>query len=248
MKIGILGSGLMGGKLGTLFSRVGHEVVFSSARSEEKLKRLARDAKGHARAGTPAEAVRDADAVLLAVHWQRIDDVLKQAGDLSGKSVMTCSLPMNADDRVSSSGTPCQAPRNWRRRSAADSAHGAFGTAAAFRSALGAREAHRRTPRTIAATVRANDGRGMPRGPDRCLCAGDRTRCHSEVRILLFLATDKVVRRDRRLMPTQDAFRDRVLALRSARAGRRRTDSPPVRRAYRPSDPRTSVVSQWFVK
>src|SRR5512132_184852 len=98
MKVGILGSGLMGGKLGTLFSRVGHEVVFSYARSEEKLKRLARDAKGRARAGTPAEAVRDADALLLAVHWLRIDDVLKHAGDLSGKSVITCSLPMNADD------------------------------------------------------------------------------------------------------------------------------------------------------
>jgi hypothetical protein len=40
MRIGILGSGLMGGKLGTLF----------------------------ARAGTPRDAVQQADAVLLAVH------------------------------------------------------------------------------------------------------------------------------------------------------------------------------------
>ena len=54
MRIGILGSGLMGGKLGTLFARAGHEVVFSYARSEEKLKRLAREAQGNARAGTPA--------------------------------------------------------------------------------------------------------------------------------------------------------------------------------------------------
>jgi predicted dinucleotide-binding enzyme len=30
MRIGILGSGLMGGKLGTIFARVGHEVVFST--------------------------------------------------------------------------------------------------------------------------------------------------------------------------------------------------------------------------
>lgn len=45
MKIGILGSGLMGGKLGILFTRAGHDVVFSYARSEEKLKRLAREAK-----------------------------------------------------------------------------------------------------------------------------------------------------------------------------------------------------------
>src|SRR5256712_1329858 len=98
MRIGILGSGLMGGKLGTLFTRAGHEVVFSYARSEQKLKRLARDAKGKARAGTPGEAARDADALLLAVRWSRVDDVLKQAGDVSGKVIVSCSLPMNADD------------------------------------------------------------------------------------------------------------------------------------------------------
>jgi len=85
MRIGVLGSGLMGGKLGTIFARAGHEVVFSYARSNEKLKRLARDAQGNARAGTPLEAAKDADAILLAVHWSRIDDALKQTGDLSGK-------------------------------------------------------------------------------------------------------------------------------------------------------------------
>jgi 8-hydroxy-5-deazaflavin:NADPH oxidoreductase len=98
MRVGILGSGLMGGKLGTIWARAGHEVVFSYARSEEKLKKLARDAKRKARAGTPREAAQDADALLLAVHWLRIDDVLTQAGDLSGKVIVTCSLPMNADD------------------------------------------------------------------------------------------------------------------------------------------------------
>ena len=97
MRIGILGSGLMGGKLGTIFARAGHEVVFSYSHSERKLKRLAREARGHARAGTPREAA-DADALLLAVHWSRVGDVLKQAGDLSGKVIVSCSLPMNADD------------------------------------------------------------------------------------------------------------------------------------------------------
>lgn len=98
MRIGILGSGLMGGKLGTLFARAGHEVVFSYARSEQKLKRLAREAQGNARAGTPRDAAREADAVLLAVHWSRMDDVLNRAGDVSGKVIVTCSLPMNDDN------------------------------------------------------------------------------------------------------------------------------------------------------
>ena len=98
MRIGILGSGLMGAKLGTIFARAGHEVVFSYARSNDKLKKLAREANGNARAGTPVDAAKDADALLLAVHWSRIDDVLKQAGDLSGKVIVTCSLPMDADN------------------------------------------------------------------------------------------------------------------------------------------------------
>jgi len=98
MRIGILGSGLMGAKLGTIFARAGHEVVFSYARSEQKLKKLAQQAKGKAQPGTPREAAQDTDAVLLAVHWSRFDDVLKQAGDLSGRVVVTCSLPMNDDN------------------------------------------------------------------------------------------------------------------------------------------------------
>jgi 8-hydroxy-5-deazaflavin:NADPH oxidoreductase len=98
MRIGILGSGLMGGKLGTIFARAGHEVVFSYARTERKLRRLARAAGRRARIGTPEEAARTADLLLLAVHWSRIDDVLSQAGPLSGKTLVSCSLPMSADD------------------------------------------------------------------------------------------------------------------------------------------------------
>src|SRR5438874_12235855 len=98
MHIGILGSGLMGAKLGTIWARAGHEVVFSYARSGQKLKTLARGAGGKARAGSPREAAQEADAVLLAVHWSRTEDVLNQAGDLSGKVVVTCSLPMNEDN------------------------------------------------------------------------------------------------------------------------------------------------------
>jgi predicted dinucleotide-binding enzyme len=89
----------MGGKLGTLFARAGHEVVFSYARSKEKLNRLARDAGGNAQAGTPREAAQDADALLLAVHWSRIADVLKQTGDLSG-------IHVEADLRKPAAATP----------------------------------------------------------------------------------------------------------------------------------------------
>jgi len=98
MRIGILGSGLMGGKLGTLFARAGHRVVFSYARDARKLARLASRAGPLASAGSPAEAARASDVLLLAVHWSRVPDVLEQAGSLRGKVVVSCSLPMSADD------------------------------------------------------------------------------------------------------------------------------------------------------
>ena len=98
MRIGILGAGLMGSKLGTIFARAGHEVVFSYSRDPRKLEKLARAAGGKAKAGTPREAVDKAGAVLLAVNWWNLDDVLKQAGSLAGKVLITCSMPMNEDN------------------------------------------------------------------------------------------------------------------------------------------------------
>jgi predicted dinucleotide-binding enzyme len=98
MRIGILGSGLMGSKLGTIFARAGHAVVFSYSHDRKKLERLAKKAGTKAQAGTPAEAARGADAVLLAVHWSRVDDVLGQVGALSGKLLLSCTLPMSEDD------------------------------------------------------------------------------------------------------------------------------------------------------
>src|SRR5947199_10219806 len=98
MRIGILGSGLMGGKLGTIFAHAGHDVVFTYASSKEKLTKLARDAGGDARAGTTGEAAPQADVPLLAVNLSRFKDVLKQTGDLAGTAVGSCSLPMTDGD------------------------------------------------------------------------------------------------------------------------------------------------------
>jgi len=73
-------------------------VIFSYSRDLKKLEQLAKNAGARARVGTPAETTQSADAVLLAVHWTRIDDVLSEAGNLSGKVLLSCSLPMSKDD------------------------------------------------------------------------------------------------------------------------------------------------------
>ena len=128
VRIGILGSGLMGGKLGTLFARAGHEVVFSYARSAHKLERLARAAHGQASAGTPAEAAHGADALLLAVHWSRVDEVLRQAGDLAGKVIISCSLPMDASDSALVVGQSSSGAEQLAHKAASSRVVAAFGT------------------------------------------------------------------------------------------------------------------------
>jgi len=93
MKIGILGSGLMGGKLGRLWAATGHDVTFAYSRDDQRRADMAD--KASAKSGTVAEAVRDADAILLAVHWSRTSQVLEQAGDLDGVTVLNCCVPLD---------------------------------------------------------------------------------------------------------------------------------------------------------
>ena len=96
MRIGILGSGRMGAGLGRIWAACGHELRFAYSRSPARLARLAQETGG--RAATVAEAAAASEAVLLAVHWSRVPDVLEQAGDLAGKVALTCCVPLNAAD------------------------------------------------------------------------------------------------------------------------------------------------------
>jgi len=98
MHIAILGSGNMGAALGRLFAKAGHAVSFSYSRDPKKLERLARSSGERASAATPADAVRHANVVLLAVHWSQVPKVLRAAGSLRGKVLIDCTNLMNASD------------------------------------------------------------------------------------------------------------------------------------------------------
>ena len=101
MRIAVLGSGNMGAALGRQFAAAGHAVTFSYSRDPAKLERLARQSGRRARAASVADAVRDADVLLLAVHWSRVSHVLRGAGGVRGKIVIDCTNPMTpADDAL----------------------------------------------------------------------------------------------------------------------------------------------------
>jgi predicted dinucleotide-binding enzyme len=100
MNIGIIGSGKMGSGLGTIWARHGNNVIFSYSRDPEKLKSLAAASK--ARAGSPEEAVKASDVILLSPRWSTVDDALQAAGPMQGKIVIDCTNPLtgNADALV----------------------------------------------------------------------------------------------------------------------------------------------------
>jgi len=77
MKIGIIGAGKIGGTVGRLWSKAGHQLRFGT-RHPEQLAPLA--AELGASAGTPEEAVAFAEVVLLAVPLKRSARSLTASG------------------------------------------------------------------------------------------------------------------------------------------------------------------------
>lgn len=95
MKIGIIGSGNVGGTLGTRWAQGGHDVIFSSRKPDSpEMRKLVAKAGRSARAGTVSDAVQAGDAVLLAVPWPAARDVVQGLGDLGGKVLIDAINPL----------------------------------------------------------------------------------------------------------------------------------------------------------
>jgi len=92
MKIGIVGSGNVGGGIGAVWVRAGHEVMFAS-RNIEHDRELAARLGGGARAGTPREAAAFGEVVMVSVPYGALPEVGKTLGELiKGKVVIdTCN-------------------------------------------------------------------------------------------------------------------------------------------------------------
>jgi predicted dinucleotide-binding enzyme len=87
MKIGIVGSGQIGGLIGKLWSQAGHAVLFSS-RHPEHLAALVEQAGGAARAGTPEEAIAFGDVVLLSIPFVALPEFGRSMTDALGRKVV----------------------------------------------------------------------------------------------------------------------------------------------------------------
>lgn len=67
MKIGMIGSGRIGGTLAKLFARNGHEVALSNSRGPETLRGLAQEAGENVRATSVEEAAEHAEVAFVAI-------------------------------------------------------------------------------------------------------------------------------------------------------------------------------------
>ena len=90
MKIGIIGSGNIGGTLGKHWATVGHEVIFSS-RNPEQLKPMA-DEVG-AKIGDVQEAATFGDIILLAIPFGKVPELAQQIGRLDNKILIDAGNP-----------------------------------------------------------------------------------------------------------------------------------------------------------
>jgi 8-hydroxy-5-deazaflavin:NADPH oxidoreductase len=99
MKIGIIGSGRIGGTAARLFARSGHEVALSNSRGPESLSALVSSMSPNVTAMTPVEAARFGEVVLLALPWRKRDE-LPSAPNFTGKIVIDAMNPYSALGRV----------------------------------------------------------------------------------------------------------------------------------------------------
>ncbi len=98
LKIGVIGSGRIGGTLGELWVKAGYPVMFSSLDLEHD-KELATRLGAGAQAGTPAQAAAFADVLLVSVPYSALPQIGRDyAQSIKGKVVLDTSNPVQARD------------------------------------------------------------------------------------------------------------------------------------------------------
>jgi predicted dinucleotide-binding enzyme len=108
VRIAILGAGRIGGNAARWWGRAGHDVLISFSRHPDQLAARAAELGDRVGAATPADAVADAEVVMLAVPWGAIDQALDEAGALAGKVVVDTTNQFGAGPKPAEGQTVAQ--------------------------------------------------------------------------------------------------------------------------------------------
>jgi hypothetical protein len=98
LKIGIIGTGHIGGTLARHWVKAGHE-VFVSSRHPEELQDLVKELGPRAHAGTPKEAAAFGSVVLVSIPYGAMPQVgMDLRSELAGKVIIDTSNPVERRD------------------------------------------------------------------------------------------------------------------------------------------------------
>ncbi len=95
MKLGIIGSGNVGGTLGKKWVASGHEVVFGVRDvGSSRALQLAEAVSGKLRVANIDDAIAESEIIVLAAPWKAAQEIAARAADWEGKIVVDCSNPI----------------------------------------------------------------------------------------------------------------------------------------------------------
>jgi len=100
MKIGIIGSGNIGGTTAKLLIKAGHEVAISNSRGPESLKSFVSSVGPNIMANTVEDAIKFGEVILLAIPWRRRQDLLSVSKLFDGKIVIDAMNPYSENFEV----------------------------------------------------------------------------------------------------------------------------------------------------
>ena len=90
MRIAIIGAGSVGATLGRAWIKHGEDVIWGLRNPQDpKYAALPKD-----RVKAPAEAVKEAEVVVVATPWPAAEAAIKSLGSLAGKVVIDCMNPL----------------------------------------------------------------------------------------------------------------------------------------------------------
>ena len=100
MKIGIIGSGNIGGTAAKLFINAGYEVAISNSRGPESLISFVNSIGPNIKAKTVDDVIKSGDVILLAIPWRRRQDLLSVSELFDGKVVIDAMNPYSENFEV----------------------------------------------------------------------------------------------------------------------------------------------------
>ena len=100
MKIGIIGSGNIGGTAAKLFANASHDVAISNSRGPESLKSFVNSVGPNIKANTVEDAIKFGEVVLVAIPWRRRQDLLSVSELFDSKIVIDAMNPYSENFEV----------------------------------------------------------------------------------------------------------------------------------------------------